>query len=179
MPCLLSFIRHLWTRNKLSRFSDLWLQPKTQWMGCPLPDVCQDIYVTCRGCAVSQQRGCMHELALMFHWACLARHHLRRWQAYTYQQLAKKQRWVSWGYLVNLGCCLWYCIRQLDCHVLSGLCECCAFSYCVCCASAVRAHPTGIETCKHIWHSATMLLGGPFSLEGSLDGLLQLPAAAC
>ncbi|KAL3153235.1 hypothetical protein ABBQ38_011588 [Trebouxia sp. C0009 RCD-2024] len=34
----------------------------------------------------------MQELALMFHWACTIRHHLHQWQAYTYQQLAKKQR---------------------------------------------------------------------------------------
>lgn len=44
---------------------------------------------------MSQQGQCMQELAFMFHWASMARRQLHRWQAYTHQQLAKKQRWVS------------------------------------------------------------------------------------
>ncbi len=50
---------------------------------------------TCRGCAVSKQQQCMHELAVMFHWASLARTCLRVWQKYAEYSATKKEQWVS------------------------------------------------------------------------------------
>ena len=50
---------------------------------------------TCRSCAVSKQQQCMHELAVMFRWASLARTCLRVWQRYAECSANKKKQWVS------------------------------------------------------------------------------------
>ncbi|KAL0020042.1 hypothetical protein WJX77_006966 [Trebouxia sp. C0004] len=48
-----------------------------------------------RGCAVSKLQQCMHELAVMFHWASLARTCLRVWQKYAEYSTTKKEQWVA------------------------------------------------------------------------------------
>ncbi|KAA6428529.1 MAG: hypothetical protein FRX49_01405 [Trebouxia sp. A1-2] len=46
-----------------------------------------------RGCAVSKQQQCMHELAVMFHWASRARTCLWVWQKYAECSATKKNQW--------------------------------------------------------------------------------------
>ncbi|KAL0043166.1 hypothetical protein WJX79_011072 [Trebouxia sp. C0005] len=48
-----------------------------------------------RGCAVSKQQQCMHELAVMFHWASRARTCLWVWQKYAECSATKKNQWVT------------------------------------------------------------------------------------
>ncbi|KAL0048613.1 hypothetical protein WJX82_006990 [Trebouxia sp. C0006] len=48
-----------------------------------------------RGCAVSKQQQCMHELAVMFHWASLARTCLQLWQQYAQCSATKQKQWVA------------------------------------------------------------------------------------